>query len=335
MILVHVSPQGSRAPDRYNADMNSSNSSFPLDAAWRIDRDRLMSLAARPVRDWPIEIVDETGSTNADLMAQLKEQPRNKTSASAPDSFSPRSTLKAADGTPFVRVAYLQTAGRGRRGRAWVAQPGNALLFSTACVLPRPLEGLAGLSLAVGTAVLDALNSLPLAASARLALKWPNDILLDDGKLAGILIETAWNTPRACAVVIGIGINLHGAAELAAELDEAQRRNALPAPGNTPASLSRAWPEANLTDTLAAVLNALDASLARFAADGFRPFRQQWLAAHAYAGREVVLLEQGVEVARGVAVGIDDNGQLQIDTPTGLRTATTGDVSLRLAEQRP
>ena len=97
--------------------MNSSNSSFPLDAAWRIDRDRLMSLAARPVRDWPIEIVDETGSTNADLMAQLKEQPRNKTSASAPDSFSPRSTLKAADGTPFVRVAYLQTAGRGRRGR--------------------------------------------------------------------------------------------------------------------------------------------------------------------------------------------------------------------------
>jgi BirA family biotin operon repressor/biotin-[acetyl-CoA-carboxylase] ligase len=99
--------------------------------------------------------------------------------------------------------------------------------------------------------------------------------------------------------------------------------------------LSRAWPEANLTDTLAAVLNALDATLARFAADGFRPFRQQWLAAHAYAGREVVLLEQGVEVARGLAVGIDDNGQLQIDTATGLRTATTGDVSLRLAEQRP
>src|ERR1700712_221514 len=108
----------SQAPDGYNADMNSSNSSFPLDAAWRIDRDRLMSLAARPVRDWPIEIVDETGSTNADLMAQLKEQPRNKTSASAPDSFSPRSTLKAADGTPFVRVAYSQTSGRGRRGRA-------------------------------------------------------------------------------------------------------------------------------------------------------------------------------------------------------------------------
>jgi BirA family biotin operon repressor/biotin-[acetyl-CoA-carboxylase] ligase len=304
--------------------MNSSNSSFPLDAAWRIDRERLLSLIARPVRDWPIDIVDETGSTNADLMAKLKDMPRT-----APSS--------AASISPFVRVAYLQTAGRGRRGRAWIAQPGNALLFSTACVLPRPPEGLAGLSLAVGTGVLEALNQLPLSASARLALKWPNDILLDDGKLAGILIETAWHTAKASAVVIGIGINLKGATELAAQLDHDHSRDAAqgPAPGNVPASLSRAWPDANLTDTLAAVLNALDATLARFAADGFRPFRQAWLAAHAYAGREVVLLEQGVEVARGMAAGIDDHGQLQIDTPNGMRTAVTGDVSLRLAEQRP
>jgi len=314
--------------------MNSSNPSLPLDAPWRIDRERLMSLAARPVRDWPIEIVDETGSTNADVMAQLKELPRDRLSGMSGMSPS-RSTPNATHSTPFVRVAYSQTAGRGRRGRAWIAQPGNALLFSTACVLPRPLEGLAGLSLAVGTGVLDALNGLPLTASARLALKWPNDILLDDGKLAGILIETAWHTPQASAVAIGIGINLHGAAELAAQLDEALRRHEVLVPGSGPASLSRAWPDANLTDTLAAVLNALDATLARFAADGFRPFRQAWLAAHAYAGREVVLLEQGVEVARGLAAGIDDNGQLQIDTPNGMRTAVTGDVSLRLAEQRP
>lgn len=303
--------------------MNPTNPSFPLDAAWRIDRERLLAGTARPVRDWPIEIVDETGSTNADLMAQLKTLPRDRISDGRPGH------------TPFVKVAYLQTAGRGRRGRPWIAQPGNALLFSTACVLPRPLEGLAGLSLAIGTGVVEALNGLPLAASARLALKWPNDILLDDGKLAGILIETAWHTQQASAVAIGIGINLHGASELAAQLDEANRRNATPLPGNQPASLSRAWPDANLTETLAAVLNALDATLARFAAEGFRPFRQAWLAAHAYAGREVVLLEHGVEVARGLAAGIDENGQLQIDTPNGIRTAVTGDVSLRLAEQRP
>ena len=302
--------------------MNSAQSSFPLDAPWRIDRERLATLlAARPVRGWPVEVVDETGSTNADLMARMKELPR-----AAP---------AGAPAAPLVRVAYSQTAGRGRRGRPWVAQPGNALLFSTACVLQRPIEGLAGLSLAVGTAVLDALATLPLSASARLALKWPNDVLIDDGKLAGILIETAWNTPQATAVVIGNGINLHGAAELAAQVDEANRHASSLAPGNAPAALSRAWPNANLTDTLAALLNALDVTLERFEAEGFRPFRQPWLAAHAYTGQEVVLLEQGVEVARGVATGVDDNGQLQIDTPAGLRTAATGDVTLRLAEQRP
>jgi BirA family biotin operon repressor/biotin-[acetyl-CoA-carboxylase] ligase len=304
--------------------MNSPHSPFPLDAAWRIDRERLATLLARPVRDWPVEIVDETGSTNADLMARVKQRPR--------DPSAGTSALE-----PLVRVAYSQTAGRGRRGRPWVAAPGNALLFSIACVVARPIEGLAGLSLAIGTGVLDALSRLPLSASARLALKWPNDVLIDDGKLAGILIETAWNTPQATAVVIGIGINLHGAAELAAQVDEANRQGsaAVLAPGNAPASLSRAWPNANLTDTLAALLNALDATLTRFSAEGFRPFRQSWLAAHAYAGREVVLLEQGVEVARGVAAGVDDQGQLQIDTPEGLRTAATGDVSLRLTESRP
>jgi BirA family biotin operon repressor/biotin-[acetyl-CoA-carboxylase] ligase len=300
--------------------MNSSNSSFPLDAAWRIDRDRLLLQAASPVRDWQIEIVDETGSTNADLMARVKELPRSGAAIAR---------------KPVVRVAYSQTAGRGRRGRAWVAEPGNALLFSIACVLPRPMEGLSGLSLAIGTAVVEALNGLPLSASARLSLKWPNDVLLDDGKLAGILIETAWHTRDASAVVIGIGINLHGAAALAAQIDAAGRHDPLHMPGSGPASLSRAWPNANLTDTLAAMLNTLDAALARFAADGFPAFRQPWLAAHAYAGREVVLLEQGVEVARGIAAGIDENGQLQIDTPNGVRTAASGEVSLRLAEQRP
>src|SRR6476661_2511536 len=130
--------------------MNSPHSPFPLDAAWRIDRERLATLLARPVRDWPVEIVDETGSTNADLMARIKQRPR--------DPSAGQNGLE-----PLVRVAYSQTAGRGRRGRPWVAQPGNALLLSIACVVARPIEGLAGLSLAIGTGVLDALSRLPLS----------------------------------------------------------------------------------------------------------------------------------------------------------------------------
>jgi BirA family biotin operon repressor/biotin-[acetyl-CoA-carboxylase] ligase len=298
--------------------MNSAQTPIAPDAPWRIDRNRLAALAARPAHDWSIEIADETGSTNADVMAQLKTLPRD-----------------AAASAPRVRVAYSQTAGRGRRGRPWVGQPGNALLFSIGCVLKRPVEGLAGLSLAIGTGVLDALAQLPLAASARLALKWPNDVLLDDGKLAGILIETAWNTPQATAVVVGIGLNLHGADELAAQVDDANRHAATPAPDMAPAALSRAWPQANLTETLAALLNALDTTLARFEAEGFAPFRARWTAAHAYAGREVVLLEQGAEVARGIASGVDNAGQLQLDSPEGPRTVSTGDVTVRLTGTRP
>ncbi|KMQ80403.1 Biotin--protein ligase [Candidatus Burkholderia pumila] len=296
----------------------TSPPSFAPDAPWRIDRMRLAQFAERPVHDWTIDIVDETGSTNADLMEQLRALPRDVTHRE-----------------PVVRVAYSQTAGRGRRGRAWLAEPGNALLMSVGCVLKWPIEGLSGLSLAIGTAMLDALAHLPLSPSARLALKWPNDVLLNDSKLAGILIETAWNAPGVTAVVIGIGTNLHGAEQLAAQVDDANRQNTSFVPGTAPAALARAWPDANLTDALAAILNALDATLARFETDSFRPFRQRWSDAHAYAGREVALMDQGQEVTRGIAAGVDERGQLLIDTPEGTRTVATGELSLRLARERP
>jgi BirA family transcriptional regulator, biotin operon repressor / biotin---[acetyl-CoA-carboxylase] ligase len=294
----------------------------PNDAAsagdWRIDRARAVTLFGPAAHDWPIEIVEETGSTNADLMAHLKSLPRGA-------GVLPR---------PMVRVAYLQTAGRGRRGRPWYAEPGNALLFSVACVLPRPMEGLAGLSLAVGVALVDGLRSLPLAAPGQISLKWPNDVLFEGDKLAGILIETAWSTADASAVVIGIGTNVKGADELAAKVDalNAAAPTSAQTRGTTPTALTRALPNANLTDTLAAELNALEPALQRFGAEGFAPFRARWNACHGYAGREVVLIEQGVEVTRGVAAGVDEIGQLLLDTASGREVISTGDVSLRLAD---
>ncbi|MEK7989159.1 biotin--[acetyl-CoA-carboxylase] ligase, partial [Burkholderia contaminans] len=128
---------------------------------------------------------------------------------------------------PLVRVAFEQTAGRGRQGRPWFAQPGNALLCSVGCIVPRPVEALGGLSIAIGVALAEGLATLPLDAHTRVALKWPNDLLLtatDDGtprivgKLAGILIETAWTTTDATAVVIGFGINVRGAEAVAAQV---------------------------------------------------------------------------------------------------------------------
>ncbi|WP_118181741.1 biotin--[acetyl-CoA-carboxylase] ligase [Paraburkholderia phosphatilytica] len=302
--------------------MNTTSSASPSGAPagdWRIDRDRAIQLFGAAAHGWPVEIVEETGSTNADLMARMKALPRRA------DALA----------RPVVRVAYLQTAGRGRRGRPWYAEPGNALLFSVGCVLPRPLEGLAGLSLAVGVALVDGLRSLPVAGPGQIALKWPNDVLLEGDKLAGILIETAWSTDTASAVVIGIGTNVKGADELAAKIAtlNAGAQAELPPDvrGTVPTALSRALPNANLTDTLAAELNALEPALARFGAEGFAPFQARWNACHAYAGREVVLIEQGTDTTRGVAAGVDERGQLQLDTAQGRQLISTGDVSLRLA----
>ncbi|WP_322103695.1 biotin--[acetyl-CoA-carboxylase] ligase [Paraburkholderia sp. J41] len=286
-------------------------------ADWRIDRNRAITLFGPAAHDWPIEIVEETGSTNADLMAHLKTLPHRR----------------SALARPMVRVAYLQTAGRGRRGRTWVAQPGDALLFSLAAVLPRPVEGLAGLSLAIGSALVDGLRTLPVAAPGQIALKWPNDVLLEGDKLVGILVETAWSTPDATAVVIGIGTNVRGADTLAAEVKALNAQGATAAvPGTTPTALSRAWPNANLTDTLAAELNALEGALQRFGEHGFAAFQARWNACHGYAGREVVIYEQGKEWLRGTAAGVDERGQLILETAHGREVVTTGDVSLRLAD---
>ncbi|RAR67070.1 BirA family biotin operon repressor/biotin-[acetyl-CoA-carboxylase] ligase [Paraburkholderia unamae] len=290
----------------------------PSAGDWRIDRNRAITLFGPAAHDWPIEIVEETGSTNADLMTRLKALPQKR------DALA----------RPIVRVAYLQTAGRGRRGRSWVAQPGDALLFSIGCVLPRPIEGLAGLSLAIGSALVDGLRTLPVTAPGQIALKWPNDVLLEGDKLVGILVETAWSTADATAVVIGIGTNVRGEDTLNAKVEalNAAGGSVAAVPGTTPTALSRAWPNANLTDTLAAELNALEDALQRFGAAGFAPFQARWNACHAYAGREVALYEQGKELMRGKAAGVDERGQLLLDTPNGRETVTTGDVSLRLAD---
>jgi BirA family biotin operon repressor/biotin-[acetyl-CoA-carboxylase] ligase len=173
-----------------------------------------------------------------------------------------------------------------------------------------------------------------VAAPGQIALKWPNDVLLEGDKLVGILVETAWSTADATAVVIGIGTNVRGEDALAAKVEalNAAGGSAAAVPGTTPTALSRAWPHANLTDTLAAELNALEAALQRFGTAGFAPFQARWNACHAYAGREVAIYEQGKELLRGLAAGVDERGQLLIDTPNGRETVTTVDVSLRLAD---
>lgn len=285
------------------------SSLFPNEHAQRrLDPIQLSHQLNEDARQFTLEIVNETGSTNTDLITRWRTQQKE---------FS----------QPLVRLAYVQTQGRGRLGRTWFGSSGDALLFSIAYLIPRPIHELAGLSLATGATLLAGLRTLPLAEPQRLALKWPNDVLLDGAKLAGILIETAWHTPTASAAVIGIGLNLYGEDALSLRLNELTSSSSH---SNQPAALARLLPAVSMTDTFAALLNALAPMLKSFSTEGFAPFQKVWSAAHAYTGQPVTLLEKGgLTSTHGIVLGVDSLGRLLLENENGIQAIVSGDLSLR------
>lgn len=220
------------------------------------------------------------------------------------DSTNLQLQHRARSGAPAgtLLLTQHQTAGRGRRGRSWY-QEGQSLAFSLLWRLP-PSTNPSGLSLAVGVAVAEALG--PQAQ-----LKWPNDILCDGRKLAGILIESAG--PHT--YVIGIGINLGSLDGLPGEL------------GHSAASVADAAP----LEVLARVIDRLVEVLDSFAVHGFAAVHTRWQNRHAYQDLAVSLYaETDSPPLQGVCRGVDQNGSLLIETATCLQTIASGDVSLRL-----
>jgi BirA family biotin operon repressor/biotin-[acetyl-CoA-carboxylase] ligase len=241
-----------------------------------------------------IEVVAETGSTNADLLARL-------------DTLT----------SPVLLIAEMQTAGRGRAGRVWHSAPAAALTFSLAWKFDRPLQALAGLPLAVGVAIAETLTLFDVNA----CLKWPNDVLKDGNKLAGILIETA-SAKNALSggvwAVIGIGLNIAMPEYLTAQIDRPV------------ADMAALKPDRNRL--MAALLNGLSEMLMEFDSAGFGAFAARWNRLHAHAGKQVAILDRGQVLHEGKAVGVDECGRLLLDTPDGRVAIVAGDVSLRAVE---
>lgn len=299
-------------------------------ASRRLDGERIRSRLSGACRGWEIEVVETTGSTNLDLLARLREN---------------------VACTPTVRAAMNQTAGRGQRGRVWQSQPGDSLMFSLAYVMSGGPADLAGLSLATGVAVIEGLSDLPLSAPQALGLKWPNDVLLRGGKLAGILIETVPAGPGRIGIVIGIGLNLRHADDVAARIDSAAVSAAsapsaagasspsaspIPAvPATPPAALESVFPEPDMSTVLVALVQRLTAMLDRFATQGFAAFREDWEAMHAYGGASIRIIEHGRDILHGVALGVDGRGCLRVATPQGERAIASGEVSVRLLDPAP
>ncbi|QXL83888.1 biotin--[acetyl-CoA-carboxylase] ligase [Comamonas sp. NLF-1-9] len=218
---------------------------------------------------------------------------------------------------PTVLIAEEQTAGRGRQGRSWYSAAGDVLAVSIG--LPYAPRDWSGLSLAVGVALAESLQpQWPAAGSgqARIQLKWPNDLWLDDGrKLAGILIETAEmadGSGRRC-VIVGMGINLQPP----------------PAQGlRTPAACLQDV-DARLDGPAALLRCALPVvrTLLGFAESGFAPFQPRFARRDYLKGR-MVQLSNGVQ---GTACGVQDDGALQLSTAGGLQRITSSEVSVRPA----
>ena len=237
-----------------------------------------------------VEVVAQTGSTNADLLARA-------------------GTLAA----PLLLMAEHQSAGRGRAGRSWLSSPEGSLTFSLAWRFDGGPQALLGLPLAVGVALADTLGTL----GQQVQLKWPNDVLKDGDKLAGILIETQAAPGGGTWTVIGIGLNLLMPDEMEAQL------------GRSAAGMP--WLARMDRDALmAALLDGLADCLREFAMRGFAAFSARWNLRHAWQGETVVLLDGGVVRHEGRAAGVDDSGRLLLDTDEGRITVMAGDVSLRV-----
>lgn len=226
---------------------------------------------------------------------------------------------RVAAGVPAgtVIAAEWQSDGRGRLGRTWRAGVGEALTFSLLWRFARGAGALAGLSLAVGVAIARALAAAGVPGAG---LKWPNDVLWQNGKLAGILTELAGDALGPTAAVIGIGLNVR--------LSQATRARI----GQAAADLETACgaaPDRNAL--LARLLIELGRTLEAFEKDGFAPLRSEWQRLHALQDRRVTLLLPDGARRSGSARGVAEDGAFLLETRGGVERFHSAEVSLRPA----
>jgi BirA family biotin operon repressor/biotin-[acetyl-CoA-carboxylase] ligase len=215
-----------------------------------------------------------------------------------------------------VCLAEMQHAGRGRRGRAWVSPFAANLYLSLLWRSPAGAAALGGLSLVTGIAVLRCLRNLGVETAG---LKWPNDILANNSKLAGILIDVVGESSGPCAVIVGVGVNVCMPQLAGTAIDQSwtdlQRL--------TGRNVSR-------NQLAASLLAQLLPAIAAFEAAGLQPFLEEWCRHDIVAGCQIDVHLPN-ETVSGTACGIDDGGALLVDTVNGRRRFASGEVSVRIA----
>jgi len=212
-------------------------------------------------------------------------------------------------------LAEQQTAGRGRHGRDWVSPFGCNLYLSLAFDLAQGLAGVEGLSIVAGIAVHQPLREMGLDD---LRLKWPNDLMVGQRKLGGILIELQGEAQGRCRIVLGLGLNVlmsdQGAADLIGQPWTSLVREQVLPPGGRSALAAR-------------VMESLMKQVIAFEDSGFGPFRERFDAFDLLRDQPVRLVESGEE---GIGRGLAPGGGYQVEVDGSVRTCQAGELSLRV-----
>lgn len=246
-----------------------------------------------PSLAWPVHISDSIDSTNAEALR----------------------LVDAGCAAPFFVLAEQQTAGRGRRGRKWVSPFAQNVYYSLVLRIEAGLRQLEGLSLVVGLAVMQALRESGVRGAG---LKWPNDVLVGQKKIAGILLELVGDPADICHVVLGIGINVN--MQRADEVDQQW----------TSVQLETGFPVDR--NALVAQLGLqLQSYLDQHRKGGFVALQEEWEQNHAWQGRPVSLIA-GVNQVDGVVLGVDRQGALRLDVDGVEKIYSGGELSLRLRD---
>lgn len=248
---------------------------------------------AAPSCDWPILVFDSIDSTNAEALRAIERgQP-----------------------APFLVVAERQTAGRGRRGRKWVSPFAENVYYSLVLRIEGGMRQLEGLSLVVGLAVMQALRELGVSTAG---LKWPNDVLVGQKKIAGILLELVGDPADVCHVVLGVGINVN--MQMTDEVDQQWTSMRL--------ETGKVFDRNHL---VAALGEKLQGYLDRHQASGFAAIQSEWEQNHLWQGRAVSLIA-GVNQIDGEVLGIDKQGALRLKVGGVEKVFSGGELSLRLRD---
>lgn len=267
-----------------------------LDPVQWLERDLILNHLGEEAKNFNLEVLDTIDSTNSFLM--------NKATNGG---------YSCGQGIHVV-AAELQTRGRGRRGRQWHSGLGDSLAFSLLWRFQQSAAFLSGLSLATGVAIIRAMESAGIEGAV---LKWPNDVMFNFCKLAGILIELHGDMLGPTVAVIGVGMNLKLSHNVQARIDQ----------GATDVfSIIGEMPDRN--KLLAGLLIELASALKEFEQKGFAPFKGEWMDHHVCASKAVTLRLPDGSGQQGMVAGVGDDGSLLLQTSTGIRSFSGGEITL-------